>query len=648
MCGYVGQICLYPAVERTRLYRMNNTLIHRGPDESGIAIDPAQRWGVAHRRLSVVDLLGGKQPMVDAERGLTLAYNGEIYDHDRLRADLAQKGHRFKTTSDTEVLLALYAEYGLDFFPYLRGEFSFAIIDEPKGEAILVRDRMGLKPLFYARTKDNFYFASEIKALFRAPDVERALDPTGLAAALAVADVPGHTSFAGIQQVRHAHYLRVNLRTLKATEHRYWDAFASRRVDLPKNERALIELVRSEIETAIALRLRADVPVGAYLSGGIDSSLVTGSMARRMAGVDAFSLAFEDSPRHNEYHYAEMVAQKYPNIRLHRIPVTNSDTVRRLPETVWHLERPFGNLHSVAKIMSAQYAREYVVAVLTGDGGDECFCGYSTHWLQDALQRADYSLPAIKSQLKQMRAEAKRIGGNRYYLSGGLSRRIGAESAFMAEKLGFRPCDLATGLDAERRVQVLMRPEFRARIEYSATERLVDQLAETMPPADGIPHATLLQYVQLNSSVPEYIATIADRSETAGSVEARPPLFDHKVAELALGLPLELKLRGDYEKYVLREAYKDILPSGVIERRKQAFLAPPAPFQCVDGRALIERYLSAAAIEKAGIWDPGKILALRTARRLVPRNRIVNLICTVVLTAQILHDQFITLQRSWK
>ncbi len=267
MCGYVGEISLNPCIERSRLYRMNNTLIHRGPDDSGIVISADRRWGVAHRRLSVVDLEGGRQPMRDPERGLTLCYNGEIYDHDRLRRSLEREGYPFRTTSDTEVLLALYAIYGLDCFRHLRGEFAFVLIDEKKGEVILGRDRMGLKPLFYTRTKDSFFFASEIKALFRSPEVERRIDPTGLTAALAVADLPGHTSFHGIKQVRHAHFIRLDLRTLEMAEHRYWDAYQNRRTDLPSDPRELTRMVYDEIETAIKLRLRADVPVGAYLSG---------------------------------------------------------------------------------------------------------------------------------------------------------------------------------------------------------------------------------------------------------------------------------------------------------------------------------------------------------------------------------------------
>jgi asparagine synthase (glutamine-hydrolysing) len=647
MCGFVGQIGGPPAADRARLYRMANTLSHRGPDESGIIIGRDKSWGVAHRRLCVVDLDGGKQPMVYPDLGLTLVYNGEIYDHDRIRRDLDGKGWCFRTKSDTEVLLALYAVYGLDFFPHLRGEFAFALIDERKGEAILVRDRLGLKPLFYTRTPNSLLFASEIKALFRAPEVRRALSPAGVAAAVSVADTPGDTVFEDVRQVRHAHYLRVRLDSLATSEHRYWDAWTHRSTHVPTDPREVLEGTRERIDEAIRLRLRADAPVGAYLSGGLDSSIVTTVMAKNVDRLDAFGLAFEDSPRHNEFHYAEAVAARLPNVRLHRIPVTFDSMVRKLPETVWHLERPFGNLHSVAKLLAAQYARDYVVCVLTGDGGDECFCGYSTHWLQNALQKAHYSLPAIQRQLSKMQAEAAGIGGNRYYLAGGLAKRIGKETQFLSDKLGFRPADLATAVDAAANLNRLFHPDFARRIAQPPVERLVDQLATSMPVPNGHAHASLLQYIQLNTSVPEYIAAIADRMEWAGSVESRPPLFDHKVVEWALAMPLEWKLRGDREKFVLREAYADVLPTEVLNRRKQAFLAPPAPFASAAGAALLERYLNPAAVREAGVWNPRVIRTLLFARRFAPRNRMINLALTITLTAQILHDQFVTLRHDW-
>ncbi|QDU60089.1 Asparagine synthetase [glutamine-hydrolyzing] 3 [Planctomycetes bacterium Pan216] len=648
MCGFVGQLSLSPDVERRRLYHLNNALLHRGPDDSGIVIAPSKTWGLAHRRLAVVDPECGTQPMIDRERGLTLVYNGEIYDDERLRRELSAEGYVFRTRSDTEVLLALYALRGLDMFKDLRGEFSFALIDERANEAILVRDRMGLKPLFFTRFGDTLLFGSEIKALFRDERVERRIDPQGLIGAIVVADVPGETCFAGIHQVKHAHFMRVKLDTLEMTQRRYWDAIGNARTDIPADPREQTEAVKAEVNRALQLRLRADVPVGSYLSGGIDSSIISAAAACHLDEVDCFSLAFEESRRHDEFPFAQQVAARYPNIRLHRIPVTYADTIRKLPETVWHLERPFGNLHSVAKIMQSQYARDHVVCVLTGDGGDESFCGYSTFWLQNALQKVNYSLPAIRDELNSMQREAKGIGGNRFYLSGGLARRIGPDSQFMVDKLGFRPTDLARALDGELRIRGLMNPEFVAKTDQLAVERQVDWLSESMPPANEWPHMVLLQYIHLNSIVPEYIATIADRAEFAGSVEARPPLFDHVVVELAMGLPPEAKMKGDREKHILRDAFADIVPSDVVERRKQAFLAPPAPFKGVEGQALLQRYLSREAIRDAGIWNPTKIAAIAALRRVMPRNRLINLVLTIVLTAQILHDEMINQSRWWR
>jgi asparagine synthase (glutamine-hydrolysing) len=246
-----------------------------------------------------------------------------------------------------------------------------------------------------------------------------------------------------------------------------------------------------------------------------------------------------------------------------------------------------------------------------------------------------------------MKAEAARIGGNRYYLSGGLASRVGPDTQFLADKIGFRPCDIARGFSAEKSIRFLLDADFRRELE-SPSLLLADELSRIMPETNGYPHAMLLQYVQLNSSVPEYINLIADRSENAGSMEARMPLFDHKVVELAMGLPIESKLNGDQEKWILREAFKEVLPQTVTERRKQAFLAPPAPFSSPEGRMLVETYLSPSAIKEAGVWSPTRIAALRAARRFLPNNRIVNLLITIVLTTQILLDQFVVHRPSWR
>jgi len=291
MCGFVGEISLSGAVEPGALARMAEALRHRGPDEAGVYVSADRRWGVAHRRLCILDRVDGRQPFAPPGTGCTLVYNGEIYDEPRLRAELAPRGWTFRTRSDTEVVLALHAIHGRGFLPHLRGEFAFALFDERRRELLLVRDRFGLKPLFCTRLNASLLFASEIKALFRDPRVSREWDPVGLCGALVVAETPGRTAFRGIRQLPHAHCMTVNLDTLEAREERYWDPYEARRRDVPADFPGQREAVRAAVDEAIDLRLRSDVPVGTYLSGGLDSSIVTARVSQRLGGVDAFAIS---------------------------------------------------------------------------------------------------------------------------------------------------------------------------------------------------------------------------------------------------------------------------------------------------------------------------------------------------------------------
>ena len=640
MCGFAGHLSPDHRVCAGELARMNAVLAHRGPDAAALAVDPQRRWGVAHRRLCVLDQAGGGQPMHNPCRDLTLVYNGEIYRHDQLRDELSAAGYAFRSRSDTEVVLAAYAVWGLDFVRRLRGEFALAVLDPRRNRAVLVRDRVGLKPLFLARTAAGLHFASEVKALFQAPAVPRRLDPTGLVAAIAVADTPGATPFAGVEQVKAGHLLEIRLDSLDTVEHRWWDAIGDRRRDLPADPVEQTALVRAEVRQAVAIRRRADVPVGVYLSGGLDSSLVAAEMAADGTPLDAFALAFPEAPEYDEIRYARMVAERHANIRLHEIPVTAAGMLEALPDTVWHLERPFANLHSAAKVIQSRYARRHVACVLTGDGGDEAFCGYPQFWLQHRLQQAGYRHGRLRNEIAAMRTEAARIGGNGYYLADGLGRRVRRRTAFLEETLGFRPCDLATADDHRRRITHALRPAFRCGMT-DPVRRQAEALSRLLPEANGHSHALLLQGVHYSAQVPEYIAPIADRSEWAGSVEARPPLFDHRVVELAMGLPTEAKIAGDREKHVLRAAFADLLPPAVAQRRKQAFLAPATPYDSDFGRDLIATHLSPAAVRDAGVWRPGHVRLVRHARRWLPHAAWVNQALTVMLTVQLLHHRLV-------
>ncbi len=642
MCGFIGEIAPGGGVDVGHLERCCAVLAHRGPDEEGSFVGPQRRWGMAHRRLNILDPEGGRQPFVVPERGLTVVFNGEIYEEERLRGELSDRGWEFRSRSDTEVLLALYGVHGLNFFTHMRGEFAFALFDERRRRALLVRDRLGMKPLYYTIQGQRVLFASEIKALFQDPRVPRAFDPIGLSGCVVLADVPGRTPFENILQVPAAHCLTVDLDTLETKLERYWDPIGNRQREVPRTFLGQVAAVREVVDDAIEIRLRADVPVGVQLSGGLDSSIVTAKIAPMVDRLDAFAISCVDSKRHDELKFARVVAEQHDNVRLIEIPVGGEDTLRRLVDTVWHMEKPFCNLHGVGKLIAAEAMRDHGVPCgLTGDGADEAFCGYPSFWLQDALERAGDDRGAIRREMRAMKSEARATGGNRYFMTRGIGRKPRPRLLKLQEDFGFHPADLARAADNFSLLKRMFRREFRHRIHPSPLALLGKSLNGQMPRPGEHPQAELLQYLHLTVFGPEYIAPLADRNDMAGSVEIRQPLFDHKVVELAMGLPIESKLAGDREKHVLREAYKDILPPQITKRRKQAFLLPPARFSSPLGRELIREYLNPAVVEEAGVFNPGGVRFALAARRFIPGNKHLNFILTIMLTGQILHKQFI-------
>ena len=641
MCGLVGEISVREPVDGARLERMAAVLDHRGPDENGVFVAPDGRWGLAHRRLNILDPEGGRQPFVAREHGLTLVFNGEVYEEDRIRRELAGRWE-FRSRSDTEVILALYAVFGLDFVRHLRGEFAFALIDEKKRRAVLVRDRFGLKPLFYMERPRSFIFASEIKGLFQDERVARRFSPEGLAGSVTIADIPGRTLFEGVLQVPNAHMVVVSLDTLETRTHQYWDAWKDRATDVPARFEDQVAAVRAAVDEAIDIRLRADVPVGVYLSGGIDSSAVTAGVAKRMDKVHAYGMSYRSSDAHDEYACAQAVADRFENVELHEIPITPEHLTTFLPRATWHMERPHANPHTVAKMIAARTVKQRLGVVLTGDGGDEAFCGYATFWLQNQLQKANYDLATLRSVLRDRLEEAKDVGENRYYLEFGAARALGRRRQLLKETAGFVPADLATSLDTYRLLKSLMRRSFYyKRIHHSPGVRLASWIAQRWPSPDEVPHGQLLQYLHLTALGPEYIAAFADRTENAGSIEGRLPLFDHKVVELGAGLPFKSKVSGDREKHVFREVFRGILPDRIIDRRKQAFLLPTPPRRSKASREVLDRYLAPNAIRDAGVFGPARVAALRAMCRLAPRSRILNIGLNIVLTTQVIHEHFI-------
>jgi asparagine synthase (glutamine-hydrolysing) len=603
MCGIGG----YIHADRSRpvdpdiLVAMAAIQHHRGPD--GFGWRAMEGVGLAHARLSIVDLdeSRGRQPFESADGRLMLSKNGELYDYQRIRADLTSRGARFQTKSDSEIVMHLYPRLGLDAtLPHLRGEFAFALFDREEDKLMLVRDRFGIKPLYWTQVGDTFVFGSELKVIFAHPEVPRALDPAGVYHQLMQTIVPGSTAFAGVHQVRPGHLLEItrNGGQLRVEERRYWDMDFPLEADRhPGDEQDYIEGVRSHLLQAVQLRLEADVPVGSYLSGGIDSCAILGlAAACRQGPVKAFTIGF-DSEDYDETPIAtEMAVATGADQEILKLDA--SHLYDNFVETLWHTERTIYNTLGVAKLLMSRRVREvgYKV-VLTGEGSDELFGGYPAFRRDMFLHGLDHMPPEERTEWQQM------LEGNNALFRGAMLAENEIHNAALEQRVGFTPSCLQPWLAASARVPGLLNPEFAADLrDYDpgaaiAAELDADMLRERHP-------LDRAQYVWIKTMLEGQILTWGgDRVDMANSMEARPAFLDHHLAEYAAQLPPNLRIKGRTEKYVLREAMKGLLPEVLYKREKFAFMAPPAhtdPKKWEAMQTLAREYLSPAAVAYSG------------------------------------------------
>jgi asparagine synthase (glutamine-hydrolysing) len=375
MCGLVGIVELHGGtVDPARLEHMADAIAHRGPDDRGRFVDG--RVGLAHRRLSIIDLATGRQPMT--VEGVTVAFNGEIYNYVELRAELERQGHAFRTTSDTEVLLRMYLEHGVEFVARLNGMFAFVLYDAPRGRIVAARDHFGIKPLYVHRSDERVLFASEIKALLRHPGVERAVDPVGLDDYLTLQyTLGGRTLFKGIEKLLPAHVEVLDLATGAVRRQRYWKP--SFQIDASRDEGAYVEELRGLLESSVRWQMRSDVPVGAYLSGGLDSSTVTMLAARETPDrLKTFTGAFREGPEFDESGHARTVAEACGAEPLFVHP-TEDDFIELLPRLVYHMDEPAAGPGLFPQYVVSRLAARHVKVCLGGQGGDEIFGGYARY-----------------------------------------------------------------------------------------------------------------------------------------------------------------------------------------------------------------------------------------------------------------------------
>lgn len=652
MCGIAGVFHHQSeqAIDAQTLVNMAAIMHHRGPDGFGYQIKDARGVGFSHARLSIIDLdeNRARQPFLSADQRLMLAHNGEFYDFKRIRADLTARGARFRTKSDSEIVLHLYERYGLDTtLKSLRGEFAFSLYDEKEDSLYLVRDRFGIKPLYWTETANGVVFGSELKVLFAHPEVKREFSPQGLYHQLIQVMVPGSTAFEGVQQVQPGYVVklkRVNGK-LQISEHKYWD------VDFPlehqhagdeADEQAYIEGVRAQLLEAVQHRMTADVPVGCYLSGGIDSCSILGlAAASTQTSVKAFTIGF-DSDDYDETPIAVEMAEA-TQADHHIMRLKANDLYDHFVKTLWHTERTIYNTLGVAKyLMSQQVNQAGYKVVMTGEGSDELFAGYPAFRKDMFLHGLDH-LPEVERLEWQELLEKN----NALFKGAMLAREEFVSEAFN-QKMGFTPSCVQPWLSCSPIAEKLMAQGMRDKVaDYDPSAAIADNLDETMlrdrHPLDRA------QYVWIKTMLEGQILTWGgDRVDMANSMEARPAFLDHHLAEYAFKVPPHLRIKGNKEKYVLREAMKGLLPETLYKREKFAFMAPPAhtdPEKWKAVEKLADQFLSKEAVEQAGLLDYDEVTATfaRHNDEQTPAEERVQLDAVInhLLGVQILHHHFV-------
>jgi asparagine synthase (glutamine-hydrolysing) len=554
MCGIVGIVGLNgrpTSIEELR--GMCAALVHRGPDDEGMYLGSGRRAGLAMRRLSIIDITTGHQPVKNEDGSVWVVFNGEIYNFRQLRRELESRGHTFRTATDTEVIVHLYEEHGNRCVEHLRGMFTFALWDDRREVLLLARDRLGIKPLYYAEVDGRLVFASELKAILQLPEVDRTLNWSAANHLFTfLTTPPAESIIEGVHKLQPGHILLASPGKGLRLE-RYWDVRFE--PDYSRTEDDCVERLRELLKESVGLHLMSDVPLGAFLSGGIDSSAVVATMSRLVPGpVKTFSIGFTDQD-FNELDHARLVAKEFGTE--HHELVLEPDALGIIEELAWHLDEPFGDHSAIPTYMVSKLASEHVTVVLSGDGGDELFAGYDKY----RVERRERLVRHLPEPVRRGFA----------LLSRTMPDRIRGRNLLRHLSLPHpeRYLDASTLFRREEQRQ-LFQPEVWAK--FSRLDPW-NGLAEFLAQSDG--HwLSALQHLDLRHYLPLDILTKVDRMSMAHSIEARVPLLDHKLVEFAATIPPDLRLRGGTTKYIFKRAMRGILPDAIIDRPKRGFTVP--------------------------------------------------------------------------
>ncbi|MFQ5636708.1 MAG: asparagine synthase (glutamine-hydrolyzing) [bacterium] len=596
MCG----ICGVTFFDRERLVnehiveRMCEVIRHRGPDEGGLKIQG--HVGIGMRRLSIIDLVTGRQPISNEDGRIWIVFNGEIYNHQELRQELEKKGHRFRTHCDTEAIVHAYEEYGEDCPKKLNGMFGFAIWDQKKQSLFLARDRLGIKPLYYYLDSEKFAFGSELKSILQVPGVPREVDLQALDMYLTFEYVPSpHSIFKGIFKLPPGQSL--TLRDGKIQLREYWDLhYDEKQVD----ERQLCEQLVELLQDAVKIRLMSDVPLGAFLSGGIDSSAIVALMSRAMdRPVKTFSIGFKEAT-YNESDYARIVANHYKTehheftIETHALELTE--------KLIRHLDEPFGDFSIFPTYLVSQIARDYVTVALSGDGGDELFGGYDTY-LANRAANIYAKVPSfarrniIEKFLNKIPPTEKKkglINRAKRFVEG---MRLPADLKHTRWMIFLQETEKAS----------LYSNEMRTHLKDFDSFEFIRRSFKRVNSNDDLNRQL---YVDIKTYMVDDILVKVDRMSMASSLEARVPLLDHRFVELTASIPGTLKLHGRQTKHIFKKAMQPLLPPQILSRGKEGFSIPIKNWLKEDLKDLMLDVLEPARIQQDGFFNPQHVQQL--------------------------------------
>jgi asparagine synthase (glutamine-hydrolysing) len=607
MCGICGKISLEgKEISRKLISRMNSVISHRGPDDGGIytSREPQKSGhelvsvGLGHKRLSIIDLSeAGRQPMSNENETIWMVFNGEIYNYKSLKENLDKNGHRFISQTDCEVIIHLYEEEGIECTKRLNGMFAFALWDSKKQTLFLCRDRLGIKPLFYYWDGKSMIFASEMKSILCDPEVSKEIDWNALNLYLTFNYIPApYTIYKKIKKLNPGHYIMVRKKSPKIKQ--YWDI---EKKTENKNKEMSTETYKKKLydllENSVSMRLIADVPLGAFLSGGIDSSIIVGLMSRiSNSPISTCSVGFKDMPMFDETSYAREVAKLHKTDH-HEIMLTSKDVLNTIPEVLTCFDEPFADSSAIPTYIVSRETKKYVKVALSGDGGDELFAGYRMYSGEYWYSRYKLFPRVLRKKLIEPILLSLPDSRDKYLLE--YIRRIKKLVAGAQDKFEDRFFAWNEIFPRELQANIMKKKPAIEKINFDLGKEMVQKKLLFLS-SDKI---NRMLYFDIKDSLPNDMLTKVDLMSMKNSLEVRVPILDYRLVEFVSQIPGNLKLRGKKGKYILLETFKDILPPILLNRPKWGFEIPISKWLKTDLKFLINEHLSKKKIERQEIFN---------------------------------------------